>query len=192
MTDPRPSPSASTIDAVLAALDRLAGDLRRRAEEAEGRAAAAEARAALERRAREAEAEARHAAEARAAAAEQKARDAILRSKAVEAAARESVERLRRDLLDAIQEAAAAAQAAQVDATIAQTAAGFDRRRHAERSEDPHHLGQDQGLSHIPRPLAGSSQPAPRRWGKGSGYAWIEEDPGPPWWRRVLSRRRRY
>ena len=174
---------------MLAALDRLAGDLRRRAEEAEGRAAAAEARAALERRAREAEAEARHAAEARAAAAEQKARDAILRSKAVEAAARESVERLRRDLLDAIQEAvaAAAAQAAQVDTT----AARFDR-RHAERSEDPHRLEQDQGLSHIPHPVAGSSQPAPRRWGKGSGYAWIEDDPGPPWWRRMLNWRRRY
>ncbi len=176
---------------MLAALDRLAGDLRRRAEEAESRAAASEAHAALERRAREAEAEARHAAEARAAAAEQKARDAILRSKAVEAAARESVERLRRDLLDAIQEAVAVAVAAAQAAQVDTTAARFDR-RHAERSEDPHRLEQDQGLSHIPHPVAGSSQPAPRRWGKGSGYAWIEDDPGPPWWRRMLSQRRRY
>ena len=191
MTDPKPSPGAPAIEAVLAALDRLAGDLRRRAEEAEGRAAASEARAARERQAREAEAKARHAAEARAAVAEQKARDALLRSEAAEAAARETAERLRRDLLDAVQNAVAAVRAAQVDAAAARTAAGSDR-RHAERWEDPSQSEREQGLSHIPQPIAGSSRTAPRRWGQGSGYAWIEDDPGPPWWRRMLGRRRRY
>jgi hypothetical protein len=184
-----PSPSTSAIDAVLAALERLAGDLRHRAEEAEGRAAAADERAALERQAREAEAEARHGAEARAAVAEQSARDAIRRAEAAEAAARESAERLRRELLAAVQKAVEAAEAA------AQAAARLDRRS-AERLEDPFRSERDPELSHIPEPMAGrrssSSQPAPRRWAKGSGYAWIEDDPGPPWWRRMLKLRRRY
>ena len=189
MADPSPGPSASAINAVLAALERLAGDLRRRTEEAESRAAAADERAALERQARKAEAAARHDAEARAAVAEQSARDAIRRAEAAETAATESAERWRRELLAAIQEAVEAAEAA------AQAAARLGRRS-AERSVDPYYSEQDPELSHIPQPvagrMAGSSQPAPRRWGKGSGYAWIEDDPGPPWWRRLFSRRRRY
>jgi len=60
---------------VLAALERLAGDLRRRAEEAESRAEAAEKRFELER-------EARHSAEARAAMSEQSARDTLQRAEA--------------------------------------------------------------------------------------------------------------
>ena len=187
-----PSPSTSAIDAVLAALERLAGDLRHRAEEAESRAAASDERAALERQAREAEAEARHGAEARAALAEQSARDAIRRAEAAEAAARESAERLRRELLAAIQEAVEAAEAAEA---AAQAAARLDRRS-AERLEDPFRSEWDPELSHIPEPMAGrrssSSQPAPRRWAKGSGYAWIEDDPGPPWWRRTLNWWRRF
>lgn len=188
MTDP--SPSAPAIDAVLAALDRLAGDLRRRAEEAESRAAASDERAALERQAREAEAEARHGAEARAAVAEQSARDAIRRAEAGETAARESVEQLRRDLLAAIQEAVAAAR----PAAAAQASTRLDR-HFAERSGDPYHVAQDQKLSRTAQPEAGrmpgSSQPAPRRWEKESGYdAWIEDDPSPPWWRRMFSWRR--
>ena len=188
MADPSRSPSPHAIGAVLAALERLAGDLRRRAEEAESRAAASDERAALERQAREAEAEARREAEARAAIAEQSAREALRRAEAVETAARESVERLRRDLLAAIQEAVAAARAAEA-------AAGLDRRS-AEPPDDPYQSERDPELSHIPHPMAGrmsgSSQPAPRRWGKGAGYPWIEDDPGPPWWRRMFSRRPRY
>lgn len=184
-----PSPSTSAIDAVLAALEQLAADLRRGAEEAENRAAASDERAALDRQAREAEAEARHSAEARAALAEQSARDAIRRAEAAEAAARESAERLRRELLAAIQEAVEAAE------TAAQAAVRLDRRS-AERMEHPYHSERDPELSHIPEPMAdrrsSSSQPAPRRWEKGSGYAWIEDDPGPPWWRRMLNWRRRY
>lgn len=188
MTDPSPH----AIEAVLAALERLAGDLRRRAEEAESRAAAFDERAAQERQAREAEAEARRGAEARAAVAEQSARDALRRAEAAETAARESVERLRRDLLAAIQEAVAAVQAA----AEAQAAARLEQRRSTEPPDDPYHSALDPELLHIPQPMAGqtssSSQPAPRRWKKGSGYAWIEDDPGPPWWRRMFSRRRRY
>ncbi len=133
-----PNPSASAIDAVLAALDRLAGDLRRRSEEAESRAAASDERAALERQAR---------------------------AEAAETAARENAERLRRDLLDAIQKAVTAARAA--EASAAQAAARLDRHS-AERSPDPPPVTQAQG-----------------------GYAWIEDDPGPPWWRRLFRRWRR-
>ncbi len=189
MTDPSRSPSPHAIEAVLTALERLADDLRRRAEEAESRAAASDERAALERQAREAEAEARHGAEARAAVAEQSAGDAIRRAEAAETAARESAERSRRELLAAVQEAQAAAEAA------ARAAARLDRRS-AGRPDDPYPSEQDPELFHIPQPIAGrgsgSSEPAPRRWEKGSGYAWIEDDPGPPWWRRVLNRWRRY
>jgi len=189
MTDPSPP----AINAVLAALDRLADDLRRRAKEAESRAAAAEERAALEGQAREAEAEARHGAEARAAVAEQGARDAIRRAEAADTAAREGIERLRRDLLDAIQEAVAATAAAQT--AVAQTGARPDRRS-AERLEDPYHSARDREPPRIAQPVAGGmsgpSQPAPRVWETGGGYEWTEDDPDPPWWRRMFGRGRRH
>ena len=179
-----PSPSAPAIDAVLAALDRLAGDLRSRTEEAESRAAASDQHAALERQAREAEAKARRSAEARAELAEQGARDAIHRAEAAETAAREGVERLRRDLLDAIREGVAASQAA-----------ARPDRRSAERPGEPHHSVQDREPPRFAQPMAagmpGPPQPAPRGWEKGAGYDWIEDDPEPPWWRRVFGRGRR-
>ena len=187
-----PSPSAPAIDAVLAALDRLAGDLRRRTEEAESRAAASDQRATLERQAREAEAKARRSAEARAELAEQGARDAIHRAEAAETAAREGVERLRRDLLDAIREGVAASQAA---AAVATQAAARPDRRSAERPGEPYHSVQDREPPRFAQPMAagmpGPPQPAPRGWEKGAGYDWIEDDPEPPWWRRVFGRGRR-
>jgi hypothetical protein len=185
MSDP-PTPA---IDTVLAALERLTGDLRRRAEEAERYAQAAEQRAEVERQAREAEAEARHAAEVRAATAEQAGRDAIDRAKTVETAARDSVEQMHRELLVAIQEAVSAAQAA----TTAVLSTAKPDRNSAQRPEDPHRLERDRTLSRIPQPAAGrgsgSSDEAPRQWDKKAGYAWVEDEPGPSWWRRLFGRR---
>jgi hypothetical protein len=169
MTDPSPSAGTPVIEAVLAALDRLAGDLRRRAEEAESRAAASDERAALERKAREAEAEARHGAEARAVAAERSAREASRRAEAAEATAREGVERLRRDLLAAIGEAVAAAKAAATAADHAAAQGARPDRHSAEQPVDARPLQEDQG-----------------------GYAWSDDDPRPPWWRRMFSWRRRH
>jgi hypothetical protein len=37
--------------------------------------------------------------------------------------------------------------------------------------------------------MSTSSEPAPRRWGREErGYAWVEDEPGPPWWRRIFGR----
>lgn len=183
------NPPAPAINTVLAALERLTGDLRQRAEEAERCAQAAEQRAEVERQAREAEAEARHAAETRAAVAEQAAQDAIQRAETAETAARERVEHLRRELLIAIQEAVSAAQAA----TVAVQSIARPDRYSAERPDDPYRFERDQDLSHIPQPRAGrgsgSSEEAPRRWDKKAGYAWVEDEPGPSWWRRLFGRR---
>ncbi len=188
MIAPNPSAGAPAIAAVLSALERLAGDLRRQAEEAESRAVAAEKRAKIERQAREVEVEARHAAEARAAVAEQSARDAVRRAETAETVARESVAQLRRDLLDAIQEVVAAVQAPSEN----QAAARPDRFS-AERLEDPYRLEQNQELSDTTESTSGrmhgSSRPARRRWNKEVGYAWIEDEPGPPWWRRIFGKR---
>lgn len=183
------NPPAPPIDAVLAALERLTDDLRHRAEKAEKRAQVAEQRTELERHAREAEGEARHAAEARAAAAEQAARDAIQRAETAETAAGERLEHLRRELLVAIQEAVSAAQAA----TAAAQSVARPERYSAERPDDPYRFERDQDLSHIPQPRAGrgsgSPEEAPRRWDKKAGYAWVEDEPGPSWWRRLFGRR---
>jgi hypothetical protein len=95
---------------------------------------------------------------------------------------------LRRDLLAAIREAVDAAQAtaAAVQATPEQG------RYSAERPEPPHGMRRDRELAHIPYPEAGrmsvSSEPAPRRWGQERGYAWVEDEPSPPWWRRIFGR----
>ncbi|MBL6080459.1 hypothetical protein JMJ56_20790 [Belnapia sp. T18] len=183
---PAPAPA---IDTVLTALERLTGELRHRAEEAERHAQAAEQRAEVDRQARKAEAEARHAAEVRAAVAEQSARDAVQRAEAAEAVAREKVEQMRRELLTAIQEAVLTAQAA----TAAVQSMARPDRYSAERPEDPYRFDRDQDLSRIPQPRAGrgsaSSEEAPRRWDKKAGYAWIEDEPGPSWWRRLFRRR---
>ncbi len=183
------NPPTPTIDAILAALERLTDDLRHRAEEARKRAQAAEQRSEAEREARDVEAEARHAAEIRVAVAEQAARDAIHRAEAAETAARESVEHLRRDLLAAIQEAVSAAQAA----TAAVHSMAKPDRYSTKPPEDPYRFERDQDLSHISQPRAsrgsGSSEEAPRRWDKKAGYAWIEDEPGPSWWRRLFGRR---
>ena len=180
MATGNPSASAPPIDAVVAALDRLAGDLRRRTEEAESRAEAAERQVELER-------EARHSAEARAAMSEQGARDALQRAQAIERAMRESVEQLRRDLLAAIHQAVDATQAT----TAAVQAAPGPDRSYAERPMRAS-VRDDPELAYIPEPEAGrlseSSQPAPRRWGKEREYAWIEDEPGPSWWRRLFGR----
>jgi signal transduction protein with GAF and PtsI domain len=183
------NPPTPAINAVLAALERFTGDLRHCTEEAEKRAQAAEERAELERHAREAAVEARHAAEARAAAAEQAARDAIQRAETAETAAREHLEHLRRELLVAIQEAVSAAQ----EATAAVQSVARPERYSAERPDDPYRFERDQDLSHIPQPRAGresgSPEDAPRRWDKKAGYAWVEDEPGPSWWRRLFGRR---
>jgi sugar-specific transcriptional regulator TrmB len=173
-----PSQGASTpaVDAVLGALERLADDLRRRTEEAERRAEAAEKRAELEE-------EARRGAERRAALAEQGAQDALRRAEAIEAAAKASVEQLRRDLLDAIREA--------VDVAKATAAIEPDHSPDDQQDTSPQ-AGRNRDLPHIPEPATGrmsTSQPAPRTWEKGErGYAWVEDEPGPPWWRRIFGR----
>jgi hypothetical protein len=183
------NPPAPAINTVLAALERLTGDLRLRAEEAERRAQAAEQRTEVERRTREAETEARHAAEARAAVAEQAAQDAIQQAEAAGIAARESVEQLRRELLAAIQEAVSAAQAA----TAAVHSAASPDRHFAERPEDPYRSERGRDLSHIPQPKAGrgsgSLEEAPRRWDKKAEYSWAEDEPSPSWWQRLFGRR---
>jgi hypothetical protein len=183
------NPPAPAIDTVLAALERLTGELRQRAEEAERRAQEAEQRSEVDQQARDAEAQARHAAETRAAVAEQAARDAILRAETAETAEKERIEHLHRELLIAIQEAVSAAQAA---TAAAQSMARPDRYS-AERPEDPYRFERDQDLSHIPQPRAGrvlgSPEEAPRRWDKKAGYAWVEDEPGPSWWRRLFGRR---
>ena len=183
------NPPTLAIETVLAGLERLTGDLRRRAEEAERSAQAAEQRAEVERQAREVEVEARHAAETRAATAAQAAKDAIDRAETAETAARESVEQLRRELLAAIQEAVSAAHAA----TAAVLSTAKPERYSAEGLEDPHRFERDQTMSRIPQPRAGrgsgSSEDAPRQWDKKAGYAWVEDEPGPSWWRRLFGQR---
>jgi hypothetical protein len=175
-------PNAPVIESVLGALERLASDLRQRTEQAERRAEVAEKHGVLER-------EARQDAENRAAAAEQQARDALRRAEVIETAARESLEQLRRELLAAIREAVdvARATAATLEAAIEPDGSGEQHETVAPRIE------RDRTLPHIPTPAAGriptSSEPAPRRWGREErGYAWVEDEPGPSWWRRLFSR----
>jgi hypothetical protein len=182
MTTPNQSPNVPVVESVLGALERLASDLRHRTEQAEQRAEDAEKRTELER-------EARQDAEAQLALAEQKASDALTRAEIVEAAARESVEQLRQELLAAIREAVdvARATAATIEAAIEPDGST------EEHQAAPHRIEQDRSLSHIPTPVAGrmptSSQSAPRRWGREErGYAWVEDEPGPPWWRKIFGR----
>ncbi len=183
------NPSTPAIDTVLAALERLTSELRHRAEDAERRAEAAEQRTEVEREARQAEMEARHAAEARVVAAEQAARDATQRADVLETVTNEKIDQLRRELLVAIQEAVSTAQAA---VAAAQSMARLSRDS-VEQPEDPYRFERDQDLSHIPQPRAGRRsgplEEAPRRWDKKAGYAWVEDEPGPSWWRRLFGRR---
>jgi signal transduction protein with GAF and PtsI domain len=96
---------------------------------------------------------------------------------------------LRRELLAAIQEAVAAAQAA----TAAVHSTARPDRHSAERPEDPYRSKRDRDLSHIPQPRVvrglGSPEEAPRGWDKKAEYDWVEDEPGPPWWRRLFGRR---
>jgi len=180
---PTDSSSASVlpIEAVLSALDRLAGDLHRRVEPAERRAEAAEKQVHLER-------EARHSAEARAAHAEQSVRDTLRRAEAIETIMQDSMEQLRRDLLAEIGEAVNAAH----PTTAVNQAPAELRHFSTERPERPYSARLDPELAYIPQPTAGrmseSAQPATRQWGKERGYAWVEDEPGPSWWRRPIWR----
>ena len=182
MSTPNQGPSAPVVESVLGALERLARDLRHRTEQAEHRAADAEKRTELER-------EARQDAETRAAVAEQKARDALSRAEVIEAAARESIEQLRRELLAAIREAVDVARV-----TAATIEAAIEPEGSTEQYQAvSHRVEQDRALPHITTPAAGrtssSSQPTPRRWGREErGYAWVEDEPGPPWWRKIFGR----
>ena len=182
MSTPNQAPNASKVESVLGALERLAGDLRQRTEQAEQRAEDAEKRIELE-------CEARQDAETRAAVAEQTARDALRHAEVIETAARESVEQLRQELLAAIHQAVdiARATAATIEAAIEPDGSTVEHQIAQRRVE------QDRSLSHIPTPVTGrmptSSQPASRRWAKEErGYAWVEDEPGPPWWRRIFGR----
>jgi hypothetical protein len=182
MSTPNQGPNAPVVESVLGALERLASDLRHRTEQAEHRAEDAERRAELER-------EARQDAETRAAAAEQKASDALGRAEVIETAARENVEQLRQELLAAMREVVdvARATAATIEAAIEPNSSTEEHQAVLQRVE------QDGTLPHIQTPAAGrlptSSQPTPRRWEREErGYAWVEDEPGPPWWRRMFGR----
>lgn len=180
MTTPNQNAGTAAVDAVLGALDRLAADLRHRTEEAEGRAAEVERRLERER-------EGRLEAEARAAASERAVQDALRRAEAAEAAMRENVEQLRRDLLGAVQEVATLVQAR------AATPPPARPDRPAGEPDDPYQARRERVLAHIPDPAAGraagADQPSPRRWSREErGYAWVEDEPGPPWWRRIFGR----
>jgi len=188
MTTSNQGVNTQAIDAVLVALDRLTGDLRHRTEEAERRAREAEERIDLER-------EARHVAETRAEVAEQAAKAVLSRADAIEKSARESLEQLRQELLTAIREATdvARATAAIIEAATIEAVIEPDRSSEA-RDEAPRREERDSDLSHIPVPTTGrvraSSEPAPRRWERQErGYAWVEDEPGPPWWRRIFGQR---
>jgi hypothetical protein len=170
---PHKNAGAPPIDFIVVALERLAGDLRRRAEEAESRAAAAEQRAEMERQAREAEIKTRQHAEARALVAEQSARDAIQRAEASEIAAADKIEQLRIELLAAIQGIASA-----VDAL------GASR----EPPDEPLYREPPHRLAPHPEPMM-TGRPEPRWRNKEAGYAWMEDEPGPSWWRRMFTRR---
>jgi hypothetical protein len=182
MPTPNQGPNAPVVESVLGALERLASDLRHRTERAEHRAEDAEKRTELER-------EARQDAETRAAVAEQQARDALRRAEVIETAAKESVEQLRQELLAVVREAVDVARA-----TAATIEAAIEPDGSTEQHEAvPHRIERDRTLPHIPTPAAGriptSSEPAPRRWGREErGYAWVEDEPGPPWWRRIFGR----
>jgi hypothetical protein len=182
MSTSNQGPNAPVVESVLGALERLASDLRHRTEQAEHRAEDAERRAELER-------EARQDAETRVALAEQKASDALGRAEVIETAARENVEQLRQELLAAMREAVdvARATAATLEAAIEPNSSS------EEHQAAPQRLEQDRTLPHIQTPAAGrlptSSQPTPRRWEREErGYAWVEDEPGPPWWRRMFGR----
>ena len=176
MSTPNQGPNAPVVESVLGALERLTSDLRHRTEQAEHRAEDAERRAELER-------EARQDAETRVALAEQKASDALRRAEVIETAARENIEQLRQELLAAMREAVdvARATAATIEAAIEPDGST------EEHQAVPHRVEQDRTLAAGRIPT--SSQPAPRRWERDErGYAWVEDEPGPPWWRRMFGR----
>jgi hypothetical protein len=187
MTDGSMGPPA--IDAVLAALERLVTDLRRRTENAERRAAEADERATRECQARQAETAARHEAEIRAAVAEQSATDAAQRAEAAEAAAGERAEQMHRELLTAAWKAVEAAQ----DAAAGLQATRLDRHHVAETETSDPRPGHEP--TRATRPTSSgthgpSRSPLPHRRDEDAGYAWTEDDPGPSWWHRILGRRR--
>ncbi len=177
------------IEAVLSTLERLVADLRHRTEEAESRAAAADERAELERQAREAEAAARRDAEIRAAVAEQRANDAEQRAQAIGASTAERIDQLGRELLSASRAAIDAAQ----NAAAAVRTGQQDRHRVLEAAYPVPSDGAQARSSHArsgtSEAQAYSSQAPARRWDDDSGYAWVEDEPGPSWWRRLFKRR---
>ncbi len=142
-------------------------------EEAESRAAAAEQRVVIERQAKEAEAEARWHAEARALVAEQSAQDAIQRAEASEAAAGDRIEQLREELLAAIHGIVSIS-----DEAVAPRKPPYDLLYR----ETPERLAPH------PEPMM-TSTPEPRWRNKGAGYTWMEDEPGPSWWRRLFGQR---
>ncbi|HEV7265301.1 MAG TPA: hypothetical protein VGN83_10320 [Falsiroseomonas sp.] len=171
------------IDMVLGALERLVTDLRQRTEEAESRAAASVQQAALERQAKDAEVAARREAEMRAAAAEQSARDAVRRAEIAETTATERAIQLRHELLAAVR---AAVEAAQAKAVGEQATRASPRRTRGAEEQEPTVAAQPGAAGRQPFP----HRPTPRRPNDEPDYAWIEDDPGPPWWRRVFKQRR--
>jgi chromosome segregation ATPase len=180
VTTPNQSAGPAAVDAVIGALERLVADLRRRTEAAESRAEAAEKRLDLER-------EGRQGAETRAAAAERTAEEALRRAETAEAAMRESIEQLRRELQTAIR------QVADLGKTRAAPRSPSEPHRQAEAGQDAaYHQRLDRGLSHIATPASGrmtADQPAQRQRSREErGYAWVEDEPGPPWWRRIFRR----
>jgi hypothetical protein len=176
------------INTVLATLEGLVLDLRRRTEEAEARAAAAEERVALERQAREAELSARREAEARAVRAERGAEDALRRAEAAEGAARARSDELHRDLL------AATRRVLDAGAELRSAAADVARDRGRAQDHDqpgrtpPEPDGPRMSPPSVPRSLP--LPPAEYERGRGDAYAWLEDEPPSPWWSRVFRRRR--
>jgi dTMP kinase len=178
--------STPPIHTLLASLEGLVVDLRRRTEQAEARAAAAEEQAVLERQAREAEAAARHEAETRAVLAERSAEEARRRAEALEGAARRRGEELHRDLL------AATRQVLDAGAQLRSAAADAGRDRQRDRERDEYDL-RDAEAPRMPAPALARPhrvQSAGYERGQGDAYAWLEDEPAPSWWSRVFRRRR--
>jgi hypothetical protein len=179
--------STPQIQTLLASLEGLALDLRRRTEEAEARAAAAEDRAMAERQAREAEAAARRDAETRAMLAERSAKEALRRAEAVEGQARRRNEELHRELL------AATRQVLDAGAELRSAAGGQRQRQRHEEQDDPGPAAAEMERPRMappPLPRSRPLQPAGYERGRGDAYAWVEDEPAPSWWSRVFRRRR--
>jgi hypothetical protein len=180
--------STPPINTILATLEGLVLELRRRTEAAEARAAAAEQRAALEREAREAEQAGRQAAETRAILAERHAEEALRRAEAAEAASRGPGAELHRELLAATRRVLDAGE--ELRSAAAEVTRGHPRPR--EEDVPGRRLQDADGprLSPAPVPRALPLPPAGYERGRGDAYAWLEDEPAPSWWSRVFRRRR--